>query len=293
MLSPFVKTAVESALLDLWEQPVTIRAARTLAGGDINRVYLLETSQQQLVIKLNSAHAFPGMFEAEKKGLELLASANAIRIPTALSTGSASSEAFLLLEYLPPSEQQPDFWKTFGRSLAQLHRTTNSHFGLNHDNYIGSLPQQNGLHTSWTEYYALQRLEPQTRLGRNIGWCSARLASQMERLFHKIDGLFPAEPPALLHGDLWSGNFLVGPNSEPCLIDPAAYFGHREMELAMTRLFGGFQTAFYDHYNDCYPLENEWEQRLPIAQLYPILVHANLFGGGYTQQVQSIVQRFV
>ena len=293
MLVPSTQSAIEAALLEKQQQPTQIVEAQYLHGGDINEVLLLTTNRGQLVAKLKSHCRFSDFFEAEAKGLELLAEPRVLRIPEVIATGWDNTTAFLLLEYLPTGTRQPDFWKTFGRSLARLHRTTNERFGLDHNNYIGPLEQHNNWHHSWTDFFVTQRMEPQCRYGREGGWLSSHFNHQMERLFHRIDQLFPEEPPALLHGDLWNGNYLVGPNNEPCLIDPAVYFGHREIDLGMMQLFGGFQATMYDTYSEEYPLASDWRERIPIAQLYPLMVHANLFGGGYGAQVQSIVKRFV
>ena len=293
MLVPSTQSAIEATLLAQWHQPTQILEAQYLHGGDINEVVLLATNRGQLVAKLKSHCRFSDFFEAEAKGLELLRAPNVLRIPEVIATGWDGTTAFLLLEYLPSGTRQPDFWKGFGRNLAKLHRSTNERFGLDHNNYIGPLEQANNWHDSWVDFFVTQRLEPQLRYGREAHWLSEHGTYEFQRLFHKLEELFPPEPPALLHGDLWSGNYLVGPNDEPCLIDPAVYFGHREIDLGMMQLFGGFQAIMYDTYNEEFPLATDWRERTPITQLYPLMVHANLFGGGYGAQVQSIVKRFV
>ncbi|MEM9024402.1 MAG: fructosamine kinase family protein, partial [Bacteroidota bacterium] len=163
---------------------------------------------------------------------------------------------------------------------------------LERNNYIGSLPQTNTPRPDWTSFFIEQRLEAQCRMARDAGAIGPELLRAFDRAFHRLDGFFPEEPAALLHGDLWMGNFLCTSDGKPMLIDPAVYGGHREMDLAMTRLFGGFAPAFYQSYADTYPLENGWEERVPIANLYPLMVHVNLFGGHYVQQVAQCLRRF-
>lgn len=180
------------------------------------------------------------------------------------------------------------FWKTLGEQLAQLHHHSHKSFGLDHNNYIGSLVQLNEPLSSWIEFFIHRRLEPQLRLLNP----PPRVIKQFEQLYAKLPQLMPDEKPALLHGDLWSGNLITNAHGLPCLIDPAVYFGHREAELALTRLFGGFPNDFYEAYTDTSPLPSGFEDRVDLYNLYPLLVHANLFGGGYTDQALSIVARF-
>ena len=180
----------------------------------------------------------------------------------------------------------------FGKQLAQLHQNTNTSFGLEESNYIGSLLQQNNLHNNWIDFFINERLKPQIKLARDNGKIDLSTITKFERLYTKLDEIFPEEPPALLHGDLWSGNFMVDEKGGPVIIDPAVYFGHREMDIAMTKLFGGFNQQLYQSYNEHFPLEKGWEQRVDICNLYPLMVHVNLFGGGYLEQVKSILNKF-
>ncbi|MFZ1692867.1 MAG: fructosamine kinase family protein, partial [Flavobacteriales bacterium] len=161
------------------------------------------------------------------------------------------------------------------------------------DNYIGSLKQVNTPAADWPSFFIHQRLEPQLRMARDAKRVEAGMAFRFERLFAKLDQLITVEPPALLHGDLWSGNFICDANAQPVLIDPAVYYGHREMDIAMTKLFGGFDSGFYAAYNDAWPMERGWEERMDLCNLYPLLVHVNLFGGGYAAQVEAALRRFV
>ena len=222
----------------------------------------------------------------------MLAEHTELMIPQPISIGDVDNDAFLLMDYLEEGNRPQDFWEQFGRSLARLHRCTQESFGLDHDNYIGSLPQSNRKHASWSEFFVTERLEAQLKRARDNDKFGGDVLLRMERLFHRMDGLFPVEPPSLIHGDLWSGNFLCAANGAASIFDPAIYFGHREMDIGMTKLFGGFDPRFYSAYNKEWPLADDWETRVDVANLYPLLVHVNLFGGGYLSQVRSVLTRF-
>lgn len=174
-----------------------------------------------------------------------------------------------------------------------MHRNSSGQFGLDHDNYIGSLPQRNRFSASWAEFFVRERLAVQLQLAIDGGRIERQIASKFSAVFQRLHEWVPAEPPALLHGDLWSGNLLTSFAGNPCLIDPAVYFGHREMDLAMMRLFGGFHVDCFHAYAETFPLTPGFEDRADLYNLYPLLVHVNLFGGGYAAQVASIINRFV
>lgn len=267
---------------------VKIIGSKPLGGGCINHAEWLETNSGEYFIKFNSSRLFPGMFEAEARGLAHLASTDAISVPGVIGVGSSGDNSFLLLEYLSQGSMANGFWEEFGRSLAKMHKHSTKQFGLDHDNYIGSLGQSNTYHDTWTEFFIEERLDPQLQRANLPG----AMQDDFNKLYAKMDSVFPVEPPALVHGDLWSGNYMIGPSGRAVVIDPAVYYGHREMDLGMTRLFGGFDNAFYAAYKEAHPLEPGWEDRLDICNLYPLLVHVNLFGGGYINQVKTILNRF-
>lgn len=229
------------------------------------------------------------MFESEAQGLELLAEAGEIRVPRALFHDSLEHSDVLLLEYLEPAPPQSGMWPLFGASLARLHRHTAALFGLGFNNYMGSLPQKNGFHDTWPEFFIRERLEPQVRLALERGY---DLRPAIERLYPGLVQLFPKESPALIHGDLWNGNYLVTGDGTAALIDPAVSYGHREADLAMTMLFGGFPQEFYDGYQSEYPLERGWKERMDLYNLYPLLVHLNLFGSSYLGEILRILKRY-
>ena len=269
-----------------------IISTSSISGGSINQAKKLHTNCGDFFLKLNSASRFPDMFKAEAKGLDLLRAADELFIPEVLAFGEENGEQYLLMDYIEPKRTIPNFWEDFGRSLARLHKHTNPYFGLDYNNYIGSLPQANDQKESWADFFIEMRLRSQITLARNYGLLNQNHTAHFEKLFKEIPNIFPAEPPSLIHGDLWSGNYMISPEGKACIMDPAVYYGHREMDLGMSQLFGGFQQEFYTYYNEEYPLENGWEERLEICNLYPLLVHVNLFGGGYVSQVECIIRKF-
>lgn len=263
------------------------------SGGCINHRGKLTTSDGVYFLKWNDLKKFPGMFAAEAKGLRLLRDAGALVVPEVIYVDHAGAYQFLLLEYIPSADKGRDYWEQFGRGLATLHKKSAQAFGLDHNNYIGSLPQRNTPSPSWVEFFIEQRLAVQLHMAVLHKRIDNVVVRKFDSLYRKLPEIFPEESPALLHGDVWGGNIMTGSAGNPCLIDPAVYYGHREADLAMTQLFGGFHPSFLDHYEEEYPLQPGWEERLDVYNLYPLLVHVNLFGGGYSGQVLSILKRFV
>ncbi len=286
------KTGVEKLLTQKLNKEVQILSDHPLGGGSINDARVVQTSGGSFFVKINSASRYPGMFEKEAKGLALLSKANVIAVPRVIGYGEETKDAFLVLNYIQSATRVAGFWTRFGEALAALHRNTGNYFGLDHDNYIGSLPQRNKQHDSWSGFFRDERLEPMVAMAFNSGRIDQSMIQRFEKFYSRLDNLFPHEPPALIHGDLWGGNFMVGESGEPVIIDPAVYYGHREMDLGMSQLFGGFDQPFYESYNSAYPLEPGWQERLSFCNLYPLMVHVNLFGGGYAGSVKSILRRF-
>jgi protein-ribulosamine 3-kinase len=259
-----------------------------VSGGCINHGGKFQTSEGNFFIKWNDAHRYPKMFEAEAKGLKLLKSTNTLHIPDVVLVDEVDSFQFLVLEWIESAIPTKKFWNILGEQLAALHQHNHLLFGLDHDNYTGSLPQKNTQNKSWIDFFITQRLQSQVEL-LNI---DAALQEKFDALYKKLPQLLPSEKPSLLHGDLWSGNLITDNQGMPCLIDPAVYFGNREAEIAFTKLFGGFEQSFYESYNETVPLARGFEDRVDLYNLYPLLVHANLFGGSYLSQVKSIINRF-
>jgi fructosamine-3-kinase len=288
-------TQLLQAILDVLEPKtgkITQINHEQLAGGDINQALLVRTNHGNFFVKYNNARLYPDMFKQEATGLRLLSQANELGIPEIIGTGSTPKTSFLILEYIQTGTAGKDFMYNFGTKLAGLHRHTHETFGLHSDNYIGSLRQSNKPHLQWIPFFIHERLLPQVKMARDNGLLSKRSGDSFSRLFVKLEGILPSEPPALVHGDLWNGNYLCSESGEPFLIDPAAYYGHREADISMTKLFGGFSPEFYQAYQSSYPMEPGWQARTEIFNLYPLLVHVNLFGGGYVDSVNTIVRKF-
>ena len=274
-------------------QKVDIQGFRSASGGCINHGGRLTTSAGNFFIKWNNAERFPQMFEAEAKGLKLLKEPQSIDIPEVLGVGEAGGLSFLLLEYIEAGPRNHRYWQELGEQLADLHGNKADEFGLEQDNYIGSLPQANKQHSIWTAFFIEERLEPQLSMATRNRKVDNLHRQKFEKLYQKLPGLLADhERPSLIHGDLWSGNLMTNKEGMPCLIDPAVYYGNREIELAFTTLFGGFDHEFYKVYQAVMPMAPGYEERFDMYNLYPLMVHVNLFGGGYLRQVESILRKF-
>jgi fructosamine-3-kinase len=264
----------------------SIRTVRALSGGDINEAYAVTLDDDRVCFVKTNRRAPPGMFPAEARGLAWLAEPRALRLPSVI----AADDRWLILELVQPGSPAPSFDEDLGRGLAAIHRAGAPGFGLDHDNFIGRLPQSNRPAQSWSDFYREQRLEPQVRLASDAGLMPPSLRRAFTRLFTVLaERVGPAEPPARLHGDLWGGNVMCDDRGGPCLFDPAAYAGHREVDLAMMRLFGGFGPRTFAAYTESYPLADGHVGRVRLYQIYPLLVHVNLFGGGYVESLAAAV----
>jgi fructosamine-3-kinase len=230
------------------------------------------------------------MFEAEAEGLAELRSASAIRVPDVIDVGLNDGQSYISLEKLVLSRPTVETERVFGQQLAELHRHTQKQFGWHRDNTIGLTPQRNDKSPEWIEFFRKHRLQFQLELAAANGFggelidLGAQLCEQLDRLFDDYD---PAA--SLLHGDLWGGNW-GSVDGEPVVFDPAVYYGDRESDIAMTRLFGGFGQTFYEAYDSSWPLQQGHEARLKLYQLYHVLNHLNLFGRGYFQQALTLTR---
>jgi len=269
-----------------------------LGGGSINDAAQVTLADgRELFVKTNPDSP-PTMFAAEARGLRWLAEARALRLPEVVAvSGPDDPVQFLVLEVVRRGRPANHFDEALGHGLAALHRFGAPGFGIDHDNFIGSLPQANSPASdpaSWPVFYRERRLEPQLRMATDHGRASARMKRDFARVFTELPDLCgPPEPPARLHGDLWSGNLMCDADGAPCLIDPAVYGGHREIDLAMMRLFGGFGARVFAAYDEAWPLADGHEARVDLYQLYPLMVHVNLFGGGYGGSVESALARIL
>lgn len=290
-LNVVLKKIIEKQFYQYREKEITIHDALPIQGGDTSETFKLVTSHGLFFLKCGHALPYPDMFEKEMKGLELLSEKNCIAVPTPLFTGSGGGFSFLVMEFIEKEPAGPNFWKTFAKKLAGLHRQSAPRFGLSYDNYIGPVPQSNKMHSDWLSFYRNERLEPLIRKCFDKKLLDQSVLSSFNNFFKYLEDLFSDEKPALIHGDLWGGNYLPGLGGQPYIFDPALYYGCREMDIAMTRLFGGFDRQFYWYYEEFFPLSEGWQLRIPTCQLYPLLVHALLFGGGYIRQVKTILSQ--
>jgi len=296
-----------------------------IGGGSINQTYQVTTNVgRPFFVKINQAGQLPGLFRAEKNGLETLAAAGVIRTPMVIGCGAAGNDQVLLLEWIEQGLKSPAFWRCFGEQLAALHATgtvplpsstggfgneqpvvgfaneppigsnapKQSSFGFTSNNYMGALPQYNEPLTDWSQFFIHRRLEPQLKLAVEAHLITSQHVKQFERLYRELPAIFGEVRPALVHGDLWSGNFLCDKAGKPVLIDPAVYYGVPAVDLAMTTLFGGFDTAFYDSYRRQAIWPPNFQEQWEVTNLYPLLIHLNLFGKGYLPDILRTIDRY-
>jgi fructosamine-3-kinase len=286
----------EVALWRALEQRLGCQVARTrrVRGGDINQAYSVLLEDGRTLFVKTHQQPLPSMFVREAEGLRWLAEAGTLRVPEVIAAADAAPVAFLALPWIDEGPPCADHDERLGRGLALLHDDAPAGFGLGNDNYLATLPQDNASSESWPSFYSERRLRPQLIRAVDAGRASSALKIGVERVISRIEALCgPPEPPARLHGDLWRGNAITDRNGEPVLIDPAVYGGHREVDLAMMRLFGGFGPACFAAYHETRPLSAGHEDRVALYQLYPLLAHVNLFGGHYVAEVERALRRIV
>jgi protein-ribulosamine 3-kinase len=290
MMWPAISEHIVSAL----GEPFAIDSTRSVGGGSINSAYVVEGSGLSFFVKTNSASRLD-MFEAELEGLLEIARHKTIRVPQPLCTGISGGNAYIVMEYLPihGGGGRSASLEQLGIDLASMHRIIQSQFGWHRDNTIGSTPQINTLTSQWVTFYREYRLAFQYQLAAENGY--GQLLRRGELLMSGIDQLFSDYQPApsLLHGDLWSGNYAIADSGQPVIFDPAVYYGDREADIAMTELFGRFSQRFYSAYNDAYPLDAGYSIRKTLYNLYHILNHLNLFGGGYLGQAERMTEQLL
>ena len=286
----------ESILFLALGQSVEVIEMQFISGGNINTSAQVFSSEGVFFVKWNqlepATDSQPDLFAAEAKGLELLRQTDTLHIPNVIGHGRHLEKAYLILDYVDPGTPDKAYWETLGQSLAALHSHTQPMFGLNFKNYIGTLTQTNTPTANGYDFFFEHRLLPQAGLALYKGLLTKSTYDALFRLRERLPDLLPNERPALLHGDLWSGNVLVTEAGQPALIDPAVYYGFREAELAFTKLFAGFDDRFYDAYHETFPLQDGFSERIAIYNLYPLLVHVNLFGSGYVSGVERVLKQF-
>ncbi len=287
-----VRASVEAALRALHGETTALTGSAAVGGGCISPTARVETDAGPFFLKWGGSDLPAGLLAAEARGLRQLADAGEVRVPDVVA--ESAKPGWLLLEWLEPGRQTPDTWARLGVELAALHHHQDARFGADADNFIGSLPQANVRTDDWPVFWRDQRLAPQLHQALDRGLLDDSDRRRFDRLFHRLPELLAVgndEGPSLLHGDLWSGNVHVTAN-RAAIIDPSVYYGHREVDLAMAELFGGFGPGFRASYDDAWPLAPGYAPtRRAIYQLYYLLVHVNLFGSGYVSRTRSALAR--
>jgi len=283
MISTELKNKILIFFSDNFNEFKEVKSICNISGGCINDSYKIETNFGLFFLKYNPDPP-RDFFKKEAMNLSLIMQSNTVMTPKVM----AYNNEFIVLDFI---EQNPiqgiSFWEKFGESLADMHRVSNSYFGLDYNNYIGTYNQNNNKHQNWVDFYINERLIPLIKANDlDVG-----LLRSFDNLFAIMNDIFVDEPPSLIHGDFWNGNFIIN-GDLPFVFDPAIYFGSREMDISMSKLFGGFNERFYDAYNECFPLQYNWEERLDIYNLYPLLVHLKLFGRTYYSQIRNILNRY-
>jgi fructosamine-3-kinase len=277
-------------------------ATAPVAGGDISTATKLRLSSGTTALMKTLPHAPPDFFEREAAGLRWLGEVKGgVHVPEVLGV----DQECLVISWIESGKNSTDAAADFGRALATTHQAGAPAFGADHDGYIGRLPMPNRTAETWAEFYAVRRVLPYLKLARDRGVVTDAEAATIEAVIPRLTGLMPEEPPARLHGDLWNGNVLwgleptgpTGPGSGPgrvSVIDPAAYAGHREVDLAMLSMFGlPHLPRVLDAYAEAFPLADDWEDRVALHQLFPLLVHACMFGGGYGTRAAESAARYI
>ena len=295
-MSAGLRAALEAGLAARRGGSPRVVGSRAVGGGCIHRAEIVELDDGSSLFVKSNAAAPPGMFEAEAAGLEALAAVGAIRVPGDAWVGEGGGVRFLAMEAIEEGRRGRGLSRRFGRALAELHRGgRGERFGFAGDNFIGATPQPNPWTDDWVEFFRERRLGFQLDLARRHGRSDGTLDELGDRLLDRLGEWIdlPEEPPCLIHGDLWGGNYLVDAAGEPVLVDPAAYYAQREAELGMTRLFGGFDADFHAAYEEAWPLPPGSAERQEIYSLYHLLNHLNLFGRGYRDQCVGVLRRLV
>jgi fructosamine-3-kinase len=281
-------TQIEQQISEAIDQRFEISDRTSVSGGCINQGYKITNGSQTFFVKLNRASQFT-MFEAEALGLKELLATDTILVPKPICYGVASESAYIVLEWLGLDRGNRESWQKMGCDLAKLHQVRKSTaFGWERNNTIGATPQINTWTSDWTIFFTQHRIGYQLKLAKQ----RSGNFSQGDRLLSIIPELLANHQPqpSLVHGDLWSGNAAVTQSGEPVIFDPATYWGDREVDIAMTELFGGFPNEFYQGYDQTFPLEAGYKQRKTLYNLYHVLNHFNLFGGSYESQANRMIQ---
>lgn len=285
-------TAIEARITEVTGKKFQSQHRRAVGGGCINQGYAVSDGDRTFFVKLNSA-SLAEMFAAEALGLQEMWNTQTIRVPQPICWGTAESSAYIVLEWLDLGRSgSAGVWEEMGRQLAAMHKATHPKgFGWERNNTIGSTPQINDWKKDWTQFFAEYRIGYQLKLARRQGGDFSQGESLLKAMPELLADHHPQ--PSLVHGDLWSGNASVTASGEAVILDPATYYGDREVDIAMTELFGGFPGSFYRGYNEVWPLDSGYQKRKTLYNLYHILNHFNLFGGGYESQANRMIEQIL
>ena len=289
-MDPFLVNHIENCI-NVHFNSQSIFTWQKVSGGSINNTFKVATMGLTFFVKTNSKTIFKNGFKEEVLGLQFLKKNTAL-VPETIIEGTFNNLIYLVLEWIETGEETTEFWKNFAIQLANLHQQKSDKFGLEYSNYMGQLIQKNTFSNNFTDFFIENRLKPQVKLAYNAHLLQKKHVFKLENLYKHLSGIFPNEKPCALHGDLWSGNYICGINEKAIFIDPAVYYGHREIDLAMSLLFGGFSAEFYHNYQQLFPLEKGFNSRKDLYNLYPLLIHLNLFGNSYLKSIENIITKF-
>ncbi len=263
-----------------------------VAGGEACPSFRLDGLSGSYFLKINTIQEHSDMLEKEVLGLKIIDQIEGLKVPLVHSVGKTQQVNYMLTEWVERTEPDMLFWENFGFEMAQLHQKTYPFYGFITDNYVGIQKQANmGCHT-WSDFFILYRLVPLVGEAYDKNLIDQLTLQKFEALYNRIPEIFSDEPPSLLHGDFWYGNYICDQKNQPVLVDPACYYGNRIMDIAMSKLFGGFPDTFYQAYNSVWHLPYGWNDSVEIANLYPLLLHVNRFGGQYGTMIKNILYRF-
>ncbi len=289
MILSYVKKAIENVL----GKETRVFGLHHFGGGSINQTYKVITDKGAFFIKAHETAEIPRMFKMERNGLVVLAQSCSLDVAKPIGCCEIENYSFLIIEWIEQAPESPDFWSNLGEGIAELHLQTTKFFGLSEDNYFGSLLQSNNRLPNWGEFFVKNRLRPMVKQATENCFFDDKTIALFEKYYEIVERAYPVEKPSLLHGDLWRGNIMTNSHGLPCLIDPAIFYGHRELDIAMTQFVNVFPPAFYEAYQAIYPLQPDWDIRKDFAFMYYNLAHLNSFGISYLPVVESNLYKWV
>jgi fructosamine-3-kinase len=263
-----------------------------LGGGCINQCYRIVGRKEQVFLKVNSTHQFPSLFVKEKNGLSTIGQSQTIAVPNVITVEEVEEEQLLMLQWVQRGNPDLLFWTRFGEQLAAMHQISKPYFGHDENNFMGSVPQDNSPGESWCQFFVQNRLQPLSKKCIDARLLQPDFQEKLAKLYRRLPGIFREGPSSLVHGDLWSGNFICNDHSQPVLIDPAVHYGNSAADLGMTLLFGGFDKRFYEAYHYHSPIDQNHKEQWEVCNLYPLLIHLLLFGKSYLSQIELIANKY-